>query len=160
MNRPYSAYIHIPFCRHICTYCAFNTYVGLDALIPSYMEAVCAEIAYVGSMQPGIRLHSVFWGGGTPSMIPAAWIAQVHETLRTYFSLTDDAEITLEANPNDLTLQYAQELFAAGVNRLSVGVQSANERELRLYERQHDHRMTVAAVEHARAAGFENISLI
>lgn len=159
MNKPYSAYIHIPFCRHICTYCAFNTYAGLDALIPSYVEALCAEIAYVGSAQPGIQLHSVFWGGGTPSMIPAMGIAQVHAALRTYFILTDDAEITLEANPNDLTSHYAQELFAAGVNRLSVGVQSANERELRLYERQHDHSMTVAAVEQARAAGFENISL-
>ncbi len=159
MNGFYSAYIHIPFCRHICTYCAFNTYADLDALIPGYMEALCAEIAYVGSAQPGIKLHTVFWGGGTPSMIPAAWIAQAHETLRRYFNVSEDAEMTLEANPNDLTSSYARELFSVGVNRLSVGVQSANERELRLYEREHDHAMTIAAVANARAAGFGNISL-
>lgn len=159
MTDLYSAYLHIPFCRHICTYCAFNTYAGLDDLIPAYMSALCAEMAYVGEQQPGIKLHTVFWGGGTPSMIPAALIAQAHETLRRYFVVSDDAEITLEANPNDLTASYARGLFDAGVNRLSVGVQSANERELRLYEREHDHAMTIAAVENARKAGFQNLSL-
>lgn len=159
MTNLYSAYLHIPFCRHICTYCAFNTYAGLDDLIPVYVDALCAEMAYVGERQPEIKLHTVFWGGGTPSMIPAALIAQVHETLRRYFVVPDNAEITLEANPNDLTASYARGLFDAGVNRLSVGVQSANERELRLYERGHDHAMTIAAVENARKAGFQNLSL-
>jgi oxygen-independent coproporphyrinogen-3 oxidase len=159
MSDLHAAYLHIPFCRHICTYCAFNTYAGLDDLIPAYVEALCVEIAYVGERQPGTTVHTVFWGGGTPSMIPAGLIAQAHEALRRSFVVMADAEITLEANPNDLTASYARELFSAGVNRLSIGVQSANERELRLYEREHDHAMTIAAVENARAAGFANLSL-
>jgi oxygen-independent coproporphyrinogen-3 oxidase len=131
----------------------------MDTLIPAYMQALCMEIASVGKQQPGIPVHTVFWGGGTPSMIPPSWIEEVYSMLRQFFEVLPEAEITLEANPNDLTEGYARALFAAGVNRLSIGAQSANERELQLYERGHTHAATVEAVRCARAAGFSNISL-
>jgi oxygen-independent coproporphyrinogen-3 oxidase len=157
---PYSLYIHIPFCRHRCGYCDFNTYAGQEGLIGDYVSALCREIDLVAaSAERTLTAHTVFFGGGTPSLLPADQIEHVLDTIRQSFRLLPEAEISLEANPGTLSQAYLQELRAVGVNRLSVGVQSANPAELRLLERQHDFRDAIQAVAWARRAGFDNLNL-
>lgn len=157
---PTSIYIHIPFCRHRCGYCDFNTYAGLDNLIPAYSRALCQEIEYIGAAA-GERLavHTVFFGGGTPSLLPAEELENILAALQQVFALIPGAEISLEANPGTVSPAYLAEIRRLGINRLSLGVQSANLDELRLLERQHDFLDVIHAVRWARQAGFDNLSL-
>ncbi len=154
-----SLYLHIPFCTTKCTYCAFNTYTNLEHLIPAFVEALCREIAWIGARTPQQRAGTIFFGGGTPSLLGEGDFARIFETLHTFFVLSDDAEITLEANPNDLSRSYAQGLRRVGFNRISIGMQSANARDLRLFRRRHGVDEVASAVSAARGAGFDNISL-
>jgi oxygen-independent coproporphyrinogen-3 oxidase len=167
---PYSLYLHIPFCRHRCGYCDFNTYAGLEDLIQPYVEALCREIAFsahtvqsspVKRAYPGDRLpvHSLFFGGGTPSLLSASQLEQILRAVNEGFDLAGDLEITLEANPGTLSPSYLRDLRSLGVNRLSLGVQSANPLELRLLERQHDFSQVIKTVKWARQAGPDNINL-
>lgn len=158
--QPYSLYVHIPFCRHRCGYCDFNTYAGLEGRIPAYIEAVCLEIR-AAAARSGERLpvHTVFWGGGTPSLVPIALIRQVTDTLNEVFDLLPNVEMTLEANPGTVTLAYLRELRQAGFNRISFGMQSARPDELRLLERQHSVQDVIDAVKWSRQAGFNNLNL-
>lgn len=156
----HSIYIHIPFCRHRCGYCDFNTYAGLDSLIPAYLAALQAEMAQLASAAPQrLPVHTIFFGGGTPSLLPASGIAALLKALEQNFNLLPELEITLEANPGTLTLPYLQELAALGVNRLSLGMQSARPEELRLLEREHRFEEVIQAVRWARQAGFQNLNL-
>lgn len=156
----YSLYLHVPFCRHRCSYCDFNTFAGQDRLIPAYVEALRAEICQVGRTA-GERLpvHTVFFGGGTPSLLSVAQVASVLETLRESFSFQEPVEITLEANPGTVSPEALRKLRFVGVNRLSFGMQSAHPDDLRLLERQHDFFDVAQAVQWARAAGFDNLSV-
>jgi oxygen-independent coproporphyrinogen-3 oxidase len=154
-----SIYLHIPFCAVKCSYCAFNTYTQLDHLIPAFVNAVQTELRLVGEGNPYPSVHTIFFGGGTPSLLSPAHFEALLATLHEYFPLTDDAEITTEANPDDLTTEYLRDLHTLGINRLSIGMQSSNVRELALFERRHDQARVVSAVESARAAGFGNINL-
>jgi oxygen-independent coproporphyrinogen-3 oxidase len=165
-----SLYIHIPFCRHRCGYCDFNTYAGLEDLIAPYVEALCREIAFsadaaqsssVSWAPSGERLpvHSLFFGGGTPSLLDASQLEQILRTVSVNFDLAEDVEITLEANPGTLSAHYLKDLHSLGVNRLSLGVQSANPLELRLLDRQHDFTQVIESVKWARWAGLDNINL-
>jgi oxygen-independent coproporphyrinogen-3 oxidase len=156
----YSIYLHIPFCRHRCAYCDFNTYAGLEGLILEYTRALCREIEY-SAQASGERLmvQTVFFGGGTPSLLPAGELETILECLDRSFSLSSDLELTLEANPGTVDLQYLRELRRLGVNRLSLGMQSAQPGELRLLEREHDFGDVIQAVSWARQAGFENLNL-
>jgi oxygen-independent coproporphyrinogen-3 oxidase len=158
LNSPYSLYLHIPFCTHRCGYCDFNTYAGLENLIPAYVDALITEIRYAAR---GKRLpvHTIFFGGGTPSLLPVDKVAEILSTIKQAYDLTPDAEITLEANPGTLNLEKLLGLKLAGVNRLSFGVQSANPEELRLLEREHDFVDVIRAVKWARQAGFDNLNL-
>ena len=160
MSEPTSLYFHIPFCRHRCSYCDFNTYAGLDGLISEYMAALRREAAWAGQAA-GVRLqtHTIFLGGGTPSLIPAGELAALLETCRKYFDVLPDAEITLEANPGTVTLDSLSALRQAGFNRISLGMQSANAVDLMLLERQHDTLDVIRAVEWARRSGFDNLNL-
>lgn len=160
MEVPYSIYLHIPFCRHRCGYCDFNTYAGLEGMMADYATAMCREIELAG-LSAGERLpvHTVFFGGGTPSLLPAAELGRIFTALEAAFHLQPGAEITLEANPGTLSLAYLQDLRRLGVTRLSLGMQSANPEELRLLERQHDYSDVVQAVIWARQAGFDNLNL-
>ena len=153
---PLSIYLHIPFCQHRCAYCDFNTYAGMQTLIPDYMRALAAEIERL-AWQAGQRLpvHTIFFGGGTPSLVPVEHLAPVLQVLETHFDLADQAEISLEANPGTLTPAYLQGLRAMGFNRLSLGMQSANPTELAFLERIHDFGDVVQAVRSARLAGFK-----
>jgi oxygen-independent coproporphyrinogen III oxidase len=156
-------YLHIPFCTHRCAYCDFNTYARQEALIPAYLQALSNEIEYVGRQagrlpeQPVIQ--TVFFGGGTPSLLPAEGLGGLMESLRTVFDLDAGAEITLEANPGTCTRAYLDDLRRLGVNRLSFGVQSASPDELRLLERQHDFFAVIESIKWARQAGFANLNL-
>lgn len=156
----YSLYLHIPFCRHRCAYCDFNTYAGLEGLIPAYVGALKVEIELLAEAA-GCRLpaHTVFFGGGTPSLLPAAAIEEIMRTLHACFDLAPEVEVTLEANPGTLSLEFLQALRDLGINRLSLGMQSANAFELALLERQHDFGDVIRAVAWARKAGFENLNL-
>ncbi len=153
-----SLYLHIPFCGTRCTYCAFNTYTNVEALIPAYVRALCNELTWLGRStdQP---VHTIYFGGGTPSLLSTAQVAAIVDTCRRSFLLSPDVEITLEANPGTVDTRYLCTLRETGVNRLSLGMQSAHSQELRLFARQHGLDAVIESVADARRAGFENVSL-
>jgi oxygen-independent coproporphyrinogen-3 oxidase len=152
-----SLYLHIPFCRFRCAYCDFNTYAGLEDLIPAYGQALAREARLVAAAAPAGAgpVHTIFFGGGTPSLMPLVHYVEIFRALKESFVLTDDCEITLEANPGTVDQPYLNGLRALGVNRLSFGVQSSHAWELRLLDRQHSFDDVVAAVQMARAARFD-----
>jgi len=151
----YSIYLHIPFCQHRCGYCDFNTYAGLDDLIPAYTRALVAEIRSL----PSLPVHTIYFGGGTPSLLPPPLIERLLHALRDAFDLHPNTEITLEANPGTLSKSYLNALRSTGINRLSLGMQSAQSGELALLERIHDVNDVIDALDWARQVGFDNLSL-
>ncbi len=161
MTKEVSLYIHIPFCKHRCSYCDFNTYAGQEKWIPDYIAALQSEIAQVSGKAgvPPLDIHTIFLGGGTPSLIPTELLADLMQTVRTNFNVQADAEITLEANPGTLTLNALQSLRKIGFNRLSMGMQSAVPEELTMLERQHTTMDVIEVVQWARKAGFDNLNL-
>ena len=159
MDAPLSIYIHIPFCETRCSYCAFNVHTGMEDRIPAYVAALQHELRLVAGSRPNLAAHTVYFGGGTPSLLPADCYRDILSCLRDSFTLADDAEISLEANPNDLSLDYLRQLRQAGINRLSIGMQSATDKILRLFDRRHDLAQVAESVAAAKAAGFDNFSL-
>lgn len=132
----YSLYIHIPFCRHRCAYCDFNTYAGIEGQIPVYIHALCREIKISGlSAGRRIPVHSIFLGGGTPSLLQVDQVGGVIDTINDHYKLLAGAEMTLEANPGTLSPAYLQAIRQYGVTRLSLGMQSGKIHELHLLER-------------------------
>ena len=159
MKTPYSLYIHVPFCRHRCAYCDFNTYAGQEESIPAYVEALCHEIEYTAKNAPEkLTLHTVFFGGGTPSLLSPRQFEIILVTIAKHFTLSSP-EITIEANPGTVSLATLRDLRSLGINRISFGVQSANPSELRMLERAHTYFDVINAVTWARKAGFDNLSL-
>jgi oxygen-independent coproporphyrinogen III oxidase len=159
-NQPYSIYLHIPFCQHRCAYCDFNTYSGLDHIISAYVEALCAEIRWLGRYTEQKRnIHTIFFGGGTPSLMSEHQFERILRTLEGTFIWNEDIEITIEANPGTLNKGYLNNLFNLGINRLSLGMQSAINQDLQFLERQHSPEEVIQAVAWARQGGFENVSL-
>ena len=156
---PLSIYLHIPFCHVRCGYCAFNTYTDLEDLIPAYVSALRRELEIVAASNPHREAHSLYFGGGTPSLLTARQFEQLLLAISREFNLSDDMEISLEANPDDLSFEYLRDLRALGCNRLSIGMQSANADILRLYDRRHDLQKVADAVAAARKAQFENLNL-
>jgi len=154
-----SIYLHIPFCTTKCTYCAFNTYINLETLIEPFVQALIREIQIVARSKPDQAVGTIFFGGGTPSLLTPQHFAEILAALRDGFQVAPDAEITLEANPNDLDVAYLSALRRVGLNRISIGMQSANENELQLFKRRHDNDAVVRAVSAARAGGFDNLNL-
>ena len=151
-------YVHIPFCRAKCSYCAFVSQVCDPSVQHSYVAALCREITAAGG-DFSVPADTVFFGGGTPTLLPATDLARILQALRTTFSLTDDAEISLEANPGTVDADSLKALRQAGFNRLSLGVQSFDDQVLRGIGRIHQAAEAVQAVGLARSAGFENISM-
>ncbi len=156
---PVALYIHVPFCRSRCAYCDFNTYAGLDNLIPQYVKAICREIELARRRWGALSAPTVYFGGGTPSILSSEMLAELFQALHAAFHISRRAEITLEANPGTLTPAYLRSLLGLGINRLSLGVQSAHDDELRLLGRIHTWAQAVEAVNWARAAGVANLSI-
>src|SRR5688572_21845803 len=159
-DAPLGIYLHVPFCAHICPYCDFNTYAGQGALIPRYVAALEREIARQGEALGGRAAATIFFGGGTPSLLPVADVARLVRAVRAAFALAPDAGISLEANPTSAAGEaYFAALLAAGVNRLSLGVQTQQRRGLRVLGRNHEAGDAATAYAAARNAGFANVSL-
>lgn len=154
-----SIYLHVPFCGVKCSYCAFNTYTSLDHLIAPFVDALCEEIRYVAPGAHDYIVHTIFFGGGTPSLLAPIQIESILTTLKAHFRVLQAAEVTMEANPADLTREYCAAVKAVGVNRMSIGMQSANEAELRLFDRRHDNDAVIRAFQAARHGGIRNLNL-
>lgn len=155
-------YVHVPFCVKKCKYCGFLSFEGCgDDEMGRYMSALFSEARFWGerSRALGYTVDTVFIGGGTPSILPAAYTAKLMDTLRESFAVEPGAEITSEANPGTLDAEKLKLYREAGINRLSIGVQSMSDEALRLLGRIHSAEEAVKGVEAARAAGFENINL-
>jgi oxygen-independent coproporphyrinogen-3 oxidase len=157
MERIHSLYLHVPFCTWVCKYCDFNAYAVLEGLIPPYVDALSREIEVAGAELPIGPLETVFIGGGTPSLLTSAQVRQVLDQVRA-IGIAPGAEVTLEANPSNVTGENVEGWLAAGVNRLSVGVQSLQPDALRFLERLHSGTDAIAAIRTARARGFANVS--
>ena len=158
-GRPFSLYLHIPFCQKKCPYCDFNTYAGLEALHEDTVDALCAEME---RWAPAVRdrpVSTIFMGGGTPTVLPAPALRRLFATLRRCFTLEAGCEITSEANPGTVDRDKFAVLREVGVNRLSLGVQSFQPHELEFLGRIHDVDDVHRAVESARATGFDNLNL-
>ncbi|MBI2345598.1 MAG: radical SAM family heme chaperone HemW [Deltaproteobacteria bacterium] len=160
---PLSLYIHIPFCLHKCSYCDFYSLPVTEDAIPQrqYIEQLLAELR-VQVERFGLAertLTSIFFGGGTPSMLGPALLGEILNAASRKFVLAGDVEITCEANPETLTLERLRGLRAAGINRLSMGVQSFHPRHLAFLERVHSAERAIAAARDICAAGFANVNL-
>lgn len=156
----HSVYIHIPFCLKRCLYCDFNTYAGMEDSIPAYVDAICHEIELVGStISEPISVPTIYFGGGTPSLLPVRFIEKIFSKLMDYFNILKTVEITIEANPGTVDLDYLENVRHFGINRLSLGVQSALPAELILLGRIHTVDDVLEAFSNARRAGFDNISM-
>ena len=152
-------YLHIPFCSAICNYCNFNRGLFDADLKVRYVDALVAEIA--AAQRPGARekADTIFFGGGTPSLLSPDDVSRLIEACRTAFEVAPFAEITLEANPETVTVALLAAFRAAGINRLSFGVQSLRDDELKRLSRLHGAARARDAFGEARAAGFDNVSL-
>ncbi len=152
-------YVHVPFCKTKCPYCDFNTYQGIESLADAYIDAVTAEISLWGRVLQSPRVNTVFLGGGTPSYLPEDGVGRIVQAIRNAFSLRRDAEITVEANPDDLDEPKCAYLLSLGFNRLSIGVQSADPALLNMLGRRHGPEQAALAFRTARAAGFTDVNL-
>ncbi len=152
-------YLHIPFCARRCAYCDFNTYEGLQTLIPAYLEALAADLALSTRGEDGAALKSVFFGGGTPSLLPPSAVARLLKGVRQAFPRSAGLEVSLEANPGTVEGGTLAALRQAGVNRLSLGVQAVQDRALKALGRIHDASQAAQAVRLAQAADFERLSV-
>ncbi|MCQ2437381.1 MAG: radical SAM family heme chaperone HemW, partial [Clostridia bacterium] len=152
-------YIHIPFCRSKCRYCDFASYPHRENCWDSYLTAVLKEADEWQARMAGKTVPTVFFGGGTPTLLPPEKIVSLLEGLRARFAIADDAEITIEGNPGTVTLEGLRRLREAGFNRISFGAQAMEDRLLKGIGRIHTVSETEQAVALAREAGFDNLSL-
>ncbi len=156
-------YLHIPFCHTRCYYCDFNTYAGILPLREPYVRALIDEILLRGELArhngAPRRARTIFFGGGTPSLLSTGQISRILDACREAFALDEDAEITLEANPGTLSLASLEGLRAAGINRLSMGAQSFDAKLLKTLGRIHSPAEISQAVFNARKAGFRSLNL-
>ncbi len=162
---PFGIYVHVPFCQTRCGYCDFNTYtaeeLGPGVSRGSYADLLLSEVRLAAEVMDGnvLPIETVFFGGGTPTLLTAEHLGLVIEELREQFGLAPDAEITTEANPETVTPGYFEKLREAGFNRVSIGMQSAVPKVLQVLDRTHRPGRPEQAVAEARAAGFEHVNL-
>jgi oxygen-independent coproporphyrinogen-3 oxidase len=149
-------YVHVPFCASICQYCTFTRGLRDPGLEPRYVEALATDIACQGDGSP---VDTLYFGGGTPSVLPPDDVARLVDACRRAFDVASDAEVTLEANPEDVDASRARAWRDAGISRLSLGVQSFDDAELARLGRRHSADRARRAVAEARAAGLDNLSL-
>lgn len=157
---PLALYIHVPWCIRKCPYCDFNSHQANDTIPEAeYVAALRFDLQQDQTLAQGRKLTSIFFGGGTPSMLSAQAIGQILNDAETIIGFAPDIEITLEANPGTFEQEKFSGFRAVGVNRLSIGIQSFNDHQLQLLGRVHGRDEALRAVDVARAAGFDNINL-
>ena len=155
----YSIYIHIPFCQRRCNYCDFVTYAGMEQYLPPYIDALIKEFRIVTRNAFKFPVHTIFFGGGTPSLVPVKFYDRILNALSNYFVISNDCEISIETNPGTLSGNFLKGLKALGFNRLSLGVQSMQPSDLQRLERIHSVAEIYTSISAARRAGFNNINL-
>jgi oxygen-independent coproporphyrinogen-3 oxidase len=148
-------YIHIPFCLAKCAYCDFNSYAQLDGLFDEYVASLVQEADFADR----VSVRTVYIGGGTPTVLPLFLFTRIFDAIEDRFAAHATCEITVEANPGTVSLEKLEGLRALGVNRLSLGVQSFMDGELRMLGRIHNRSVATQAFQAARSAGFDNLSL-
>lgn len=158
-HAPLSLYIHVPFCTVKCAYCDFNSYAGLEQLSSKWLSAAIRELALWSARARGRVIQTVFIGGGTPSLLEGQEIGRLLAAVRRSYQLDSEAEITLEANPESVSRERMSGYRAAGVNRVSMGVQSLDAGELQFLDRLHSSERARSALGEIRAAGFDNVNL-
>nr|VFK11925.1 MAG: oxygen-independent coproporphyrinogen-3 oxidase [Candidatus Kentron sp. LPFa] len=156
-------YLHIPFCRQLCYYCNFHFSLSLrdkERIIVAMLREMELRKDYLARSNPkNPDIATVYFGGGTPSVLDLAEIEAILDKIHSLFSVRSDAEITIEANPDDLAPGYLSGLGRLGINRLSIGIQSFHDRELQVMNRRHTARQALDCVENALRSGFENITI-
>ena len=154
-------YVHIPFCRSKCEYCDFYSIPGARSkeLMTRYLDAVIAHIRESAPCAVGYEVDTVYFGGGTPSFFGATGLSRIFAEIDRRFDVSRDAEVTLEANPDSVTLPMLTQLRRAGFNRISIGVQSDIDEQLKALGRPHNYKQAQQAVSMARRAGFNNVSV-
>lgn len=151
-------YVHIPFCRQACTYCDFHFSTSLqsvDKMIASLEKEIILRKNYLLNED----VETIYFGGGTPSLIETRFINRLMKVIHKEYNVSTDAEVTVEANPDDLTIEKCEQLYSAGVNRLSIGIQSFSDADLKFMNRAHNSKQALTSVKNARLAGFKNISI-
>lgn len=151
-------YIHIPFCLKKCSYCDFYRVTG-NEYYPVFTDALLKEIGLRSNYLSGETVETIYFGGGTPSLLPSVYTGQIMEKLYSVFNISDNPEITIEANPDDITATWLNEMLSIGFNRMSIGVQSWTDKYLRMLGRRHDSKNAAAAVRLILEKGFNNLSL-
>jgi oxygen-independent coproporphyrinogen-3 oxidase len=161
-----SFYVHIPYCVKRCGYCDFNTYTPaelreggtFESVSQGFVDSLITEISFA-SRTTTTTIPTIFFGGGTPSLMPARELGRVLDLLKQRWEFASDIEITLECNPDSLTLQSLEQYRSIGINRISMGMQSANSSVLQVLDRTHNPENVAKSVENSRIAGFDNVSL-
>lgn len=151
-------YLHIPFCRQACRYCDFFFSVSLK-YVDDYVESLKKEIELRAGEKPGSEVETLYLGGGTPSVLSEVHLEKILNTIHTHFTFVENAEWTIECNPDDLSPAYLEQLRNKGFNRISIGIQSFIERDLELMKRSHNALQAEQSIRDASAAGFDNITM-
>lgn len=160
-KKPLGIYVHVPFCRSKCEYCDFYSLGGARnrELMDRYLAAVLAHIREAGPSAVGYEVDTVYFGGGTPSFFGASGLSRIFAEIDRRFDVSREAEVTLEANPDSVTLPMLMRLRRSGFNRISIGVQSDTDEQLKAIGRPHNYKQAQQAVSLARRAGFDNVSV-
>ncbi|MCR5847532.1 MAG: radical SAM family heme chaperone HemW [Lachnospiraceae bacterium] len=159
INEKLGIYIHIPFCVKKCNYCDFNSGVYSDSIKSEYIDALCKEIECKSDYFKNYKIDTIFMGGGTPSILPVDLTGRVFDTLRSFYNVNEDAEITIESNPGTLDADKLKAYRGFGINRISIGLQSTDKDQLKILGRIHTYEDFEENYNNAREAGFDNINI-
>ncbi|MBA30998.1 MAG: coproporphyrinogen III oxidase [Chloroflexi bacterium] len=158
-NKTLGIYVHIPFCQSKCFYCDFNTYANIDDQIDDYINSLIVEINIWSNILKASSIKSIFFGGGTPSYIHSKYIEKILTSLSKHFIINKNIEITLETNPNDVMKQKFNDLLKIGINRISMGVQSFDNYQLKMLGRRHDSKEAENSYNILKEIGYNNLSI-
>jgi len=153
-----SIYIHIPFCKKKCYYCDFYSVSSIKNK-EKYINAIIKELQLQNDYLINEKIETIYFGGGTPSLLSIEEINKIINSIYLHYSISDNPEITIEANPDDLDYNYLKSLISLKINRLSIGIQSFDDKDLKFLNRRHNSAQAISSVKLAQNAGFENISL-
>ena len=151
-------YLHIPFCKWKCAYCDFYS-IANKSYLNDFVNAICTEIKLQSEYLGDEKIQTIYFGGGTPSMLSSNQIKKILNEIHKYFDVDSNNEITLETNPDDLNKEYLKSIINLGINRLSIGIQSFNDSDLQLMKRKHTVNQAISSVIEAQKVGFKNISI-